>query len=110
MQREDKSKMDGAQIRAYRQKLGLSQTQLGQAFGMAANTIARWERGELIPQWPKLLSLGFRALEQDLRRSRTNKETWKLRRAATISPQELLAAIEATTPRPGLEELARTKR
>jgi transcriptional regulator with XRE-family HTH domain len=108
--------MNGDQIRAYRQKLGLSQTQLGQAFGMAANTIARWERGELIPQWPRLLALGFRALEQDVRRSRTNKETWKLRREAEAqrrafgnTPQELLEAIKATTPQPGLDELAKPK-
>ncbi len=101
--------MNGEQIRAYRQKLGLSQTQLGQAFGMAGNTIARWERGELIPQWPKLLALGFRSLEQDLRRSKTNKETWKLRReyearrrAFGDGTQELLETIKASTPQPPL--------
>lgn len=99
--------MNGAQIRAYRQKLGLSQTQLGQAFGMAANTIARWERGELIPQWPRLLALGFRALEQDIRRSKTNKETWKIRREVEArrrafgnGTEELLDAIKSSAPRP----------
>lgn len=97
--------MDGAQIRAYRQKLGLSQTQLGQAFGIAGNTIARWERGELIPQWPKLLALGFRALEQDLRRTRANREIRRLRSAAEArrrafgdGTQELLETIKASAP------------
>ena len=35
-----------AQFQARRRALGLSQAELGAALGVAANTVARWERGE----------------------------------------------------------------
>ena len=37
--------MKPAELRARRQGLGLTQAQLGAKLGVAANTIARWERG-----------------------------------------------------------------
>ena len=40
--------MTGKGIRRARKKLGMTQTQLGQAIGMQKNTIARMERGELL--------------------------------------------------------------
>jgi DNA-binding transcriptional regulator YiaG len=35
------------EFRDLRKQLGLTQVQLGDALGVRANTIARWERGEL---------------------------------------------------------------
>lgn len=51
----------GAQIRARRQQMGLTQKQLGAELNVASNTIARWERDELQPENPRMLEL---ALEQ----------------------------------------------
>lgn len=43
--------MTGDQLRKRRERLGLTQAQLGIALKRPANTIARWERGEVtIPQ------------------------------------------------------------
>ena len=39
--------MEPEKIKALRGKLGLSQTKFAALVGVAANTVARWERGEL---------------------------------------------------------------
>ena len=39
--------MSGADIRARRKALGLTQGQLGAALGITGNTVARWERDEV---------------------------------------------------------------
>ena len=36
-------------MKTLRKRAGLTQVQLGAAIGVAANTIARWERGEMQP-------------------------------------------------------------
>ena len=36
-------------VRALRDKLGLTQEQLADRLGTTKNTVARWERGEMIP-------------------------------------------------------------
>ena len=38
--------MTGTELRRRRMRLGLSQAELAQRLGVAANTVARWERGE----------------------------------------------------------------
>lgn len=38
--------MEGNQLRSIRKKLGWTQEQMASELGVAANTIARWERGE----------------------------------------------------------------
>jgi predicted ATPase/DNA-binding CsgD family transcriptional regulator len=48
-----------------RRRLGLSQAQLGNALGVAGNTVARWERGELPLRRPGLVSLALERLEQE---------------------------------------------
>lgn len=39
--------MTGAQLRKYRKALGYTQKQLAEALGVAPNSVARWERGEM---------------------------------------------------------------
>jgi transcriptional regulator with XRE-family HTH domain len=39
--------MNGVQLRTERQRLGFSQAKLADALGVTANTVARWERGEM---------------------------------------------------------------
>lgn len=42
----------GQKMRAYRKKMALTQTQLGELFGLSANIISRYERGERLPDLP----------------------------------------------------------
>jgi len=48
-------KGDPQKILQIRKRLGLSQAGLGELLGVAGNTVARWERGELVP--PKVAEL-----------------------------------------------------
>ena len=48
-------KGDPQKILQIRKRLGLSQAGLGELLGVAGNTVARWERGELAP--PKVAEL-----------------------------------------------------
>jgi transcriptional regulator with XRE-family HTH domain len=51
--------MTGAEIRGLRKALGYTQARLAEEVGVRANTLARYERGELRPSPPvvKLLRL-----------------------------------------------------
>ncbi len=48
-------KGDPQKIRQIRKRLSLSQAKFGELLGVAGNTVARWERGELVP--PKVAEL-----------------------------------------------------
>lgn len=53
--------MTGGELREIRKRLDLTHESLANQLGVAANTIARWERGErAIPEY---LSLALEALE-----------------------------------------------
>jgi DNA-binding transcriptional regulator YiaG len=39
--------MRGRKVRTIRMRLGISQRELGDRLGVAQNTVARWERGEV---------------------------------------------------------------
>ena len=39
--------MTGGEVRALRKKLGLTQLRLAELVGVAENSVARWERGEM---------------------------------------------------------------
>jgi len=39
--------MTGREVRALRKKLGLTQLRLAELVGVAENSVARWERGEM---------------------------------------------------------------
>src|SRR5215471_10805674 len=52
-------------LRGRRQALHLSQAELGRALGVARNTIARWERGELDIRYAELIALAMDRLEAE---------------------------------------------
>lgn len=48
--------MTGDELKAKRQKLGMTQEELAQELGTTSNTVARWERGvvfngQSLPRW-----------------------------------------------------------
>ena len=47
MLEENKQILRGAEIRSLRKRLGMTQEELAKLLGVTANTVARWERGEL---------------------------------------------------------------
>lgn len=49
--------MIGERIRELRKRMGQSQEELAYAIGMSTNTIARWERGELVPRGTSLAKI-----------------------------------------------------
>jgi len=52
----------GADLRAYRKRLGLTQEALAEMLEIPRNTIARWERDELAIEKVRLLELALAAL------------------------------------------------
>ena len=55
-------------IRNIREKLKLTQAELGERLGVAGNTVARWERGEVQPEHPRNARIGVvRAGNQNAR-------------------------------------------
>lgn len=82
--------MTGQQIREKRTALGMTQAELGDALGVAKNTIARWERDELTPQSPEMLRLAFVGLSIERQHapsgaelvSKIERSTKKIRRIA----------------------------
>ncbi len=57
-------------LRARRRALGLTQAELGAVLGVAANTVARWERGELAMGSPQLVRLALEQVERAFGQSR----------------------------------------
>jgi transcriptional regulator with XRE-family HTH domain len=54
--------MTADEIRAQRMALNLTQEELGSKLGVSGNTVARWERGEVVPESTKMLELAFEGL------------------------------------------------
>jgi transcriptional regulator with XRE-family HTH domain len=54
--------MTKEEIRAQRLRLGLTQQQLADKFGLNHNTISRWESGAIVPEAMGMLELAFLAL------------------------------------------------
>ena len=67
--------MTATEIRRLRHRLGLSQSQLAAVVGVPANTIARWERGEMEmrPSMDRLVRLAV--AEAERQRSVTKRRT-----------------------------------
>jgi transcriptional regulator with XRE-family HTH domain/uncharacterized protein YuzE len=56
------SEIDGPGLRAFRVAIGMTQSDLAQQLSVGANTIARWERGELRIENPRMLRLALERL------------------------------------------------
>ncbi len=65
-------------IRQTREKLKLTQAELGLHLGVAGNTVARWERGLTSPEYPEMLELALLGLEIKLRDVKTREKIRKL--------------------------------
>jgi transcriptional regulator with XRE-family HTH domain len=59
--------MTGQELRNTRKRLALTQAELGEKLGISGNTIARWEREEILPQSAEMLRLAMARLEDELR-------------------------------------------
>lgn len=57
--------MTGEELRKRRERLGLSQAELGVALKRPRNTIARWERGEVNIESPGVLRFILDHLDRD---------------------------------------------
>ncbi|MHB8576102.1 MAG: helix-turn-helix domain-containing protein [Dehalococcoidia bacterium] len=55
--------MQGHTLRAWRQRLGLSQIELGLALGVPQNTVSRWERGMMPIEHGRILYLALQQLQ-----------------------------------------------
>lgn len=56
----------GDDLRDWRLTRNLTQRQLSDLVGVAANNIARWERGEKKILYPKMLSLALERLDEKI--------------------------------------------
>jgi transcriptional regulator with XRE-family HTH domain len=56
--------MAGVQLRKERNRLGLGQAILADALGVTANTVARWERGEMNIARPQLIEAALHNLKE----------------------------------------------
>ena len=71
-------------IRATREKLGLTQAELAEYLGVTGNMVARWERGDAIPESVKLIELALFGLEIRLRDVKTRGKIRKLEKEARM--------------------------
>src|SRR5918912_776188 len=81
------------ELRVRRRALGMTQAELSVALGVSANTIARWERGELPIGSPLLLRLALERLAAAAPPAREEK-SWRGHRTT-----------EASEPWPALGEV-----
>ena len=51
------------QLKQMRLGMRRTQAQFGELLGVSGNTIARWERGEMVPDSPRLLELALVGLQ-----------------------------------------------
>ena len=96
-----------AQLRARREALGLSQTDLGRALGIPRNTMARWERGELEMRHPELVDFALDHLAAQLAGDRASQLT---ARAPTNLPNELTSFVGREQDLLDLQRLLHTRR
>lgn len=50
-------------LKKRRLALNMTQTELAETFGVTSTTLAKWERGDGVPQAPGMLELALEALE-----------------------------------------------
>lgn len=59
-----KHTMTGKQLRRKRNQMSMTQAELAKLLGVARNTVARWERGEM--SVPKFLHLALKSVDAEL--------------------------------------------
>lgn len=64
------ARVTGDDFKVRRTTLGLSQGGLARAFEVPVNTVARWERGELVIRHAAIMALAFEALETRAKKKR----------------------------------------
>ena len=62
--RRDIAKGSPTRLRAIRKQLGWTQARFAEALGVRPNTIARWERGDLVPPLVAELAAEYIVLKQ----------------------------------------------
>ena len=91
----------GEDLREYRERIGMSQEQLGQLLEIPRNTVARWERGEVAIEKRRMLELALRALlaDVDVAVSELLNRIGKLRTASQAQTHETEGEeSESSTP------------
>lgn len=78
--------MIGQKLKEVRKELGLTQKEFGDMLGISSNSIARYERGEMEPQHPRVLEL---AIDQ-LRLTRKTKKNLAL---LSLNKEEFAARV-----------------
>ncbi|HEY3052073.1 MAG TPA: helix-turn-helix domain-containing protein [Thermoanaerobaculia bacterium] len=78
---------NGDALRSFRERLGLTQQQLGDALEIPRNTIARWERDELPIEKSRLLELALRALLAGVD-AKPEKQLTMTRKSRVVSPSK----------------------
>jgi DNA-binding transcriptional regulator YiaG len=58
--------MTGAELKAWRQRLGLTQKEAAVQLGIPVLTVSAWEVGRVPIKRPRMLQLALQALETDL--------------------------------------------
>lgn len=91
--------MTGNELLARRRSLGLSQSELGEKLGVPANTIARWERGELTIASPNMLRWALKAIEEDMA-NLSNEEQYARNIKHQEETERRIAEEEAAGPSP----------
>jgi len=81
-----------AELHARRRALGMSQRELATFLGVRANTVARWERGDLPVGSPLLLRLALERLEIS-HASGQDGHTWAARKRAADESKPLPGAV-----------------
>lgn len=61
------------EIRAFRERFGLTQVQLGERLKVHPNTIARWERSEVTPENPDVLRRALEHLALEIEEERRKR-------------------------------------
>jgi transcriptional regulator with XRE-family HTH domain/uncharacterized protein YuzE len=86
------ARLDGAELRKERERIGLSQLELARRLSVSPNTVARWERGELKIEHSGMLELALRSL----------------RSAGGKSPNRVIHSVEPKTAALRQEKISRS--
>lgn len=90
--------MTPKELLSRRRDLGMSQAELAKELGIPANTIARWERGELTIARPQMLGLAIRCIESDIEELTDEQRHAHNLRVRKMVEREIAAEAANRTP------------